>query len=376
MARIAFLHPTYWPEVRRGSERLIHDLAVGLAGRGHDITLITSHPGSPSTAEEDGFRVVRNWRPPYMRPLRWYEDHVAEVPATAFRLWRGDFDIAHAFFPADAWAAMQARRRLGGPPFVFTIHGIPVRQYLVERRYRLEMQLDLVKEAAATTVLSEAAAEGVRRYLLAEPQVVPGGVVCDDFEVEAPPKGDGGVEGPVIVCAASLKDPRKRAELLFEAFAKLRAERPGAELRIVRPRDPLIFSWEAPERPEGVSWVEASETAELARVYAGADISVLPSVDEAFGLVLVESLAAGTPVVAARSGACPEIVTDDAVGRLFDADDADDLARAMGEAIDQSAEPGTVEACRARARDFDISKALDAFEAIYSEALGKPVATG
>ncbi len=189
MARIAFLHPTYWPEVRRGSERLIHDLAAGLAGRGHEITLITSHPGSPSSAEEDGFRVVRNWRPPYMRPLRWYEDHVAEVPATAFRLWRGDFDIAHAFFPADAWAAMQARRRLGGPPFVFTIHGIPVRQYLVERRYRLEMQLDLVKEAAATTVLSEAAAEGVRRYLLAEPQVVPGGVVCDDFEVEAPPQG-------------------------------------------------------------------------------------------------------------------------------------------------------------------------------------------
>ncbi len=174
----------------------------------------------------------------------------------------------------------------------------------------------------------------------------------------------------MIVCAASLKDPRKRAELLFEAFAKLRAERPGAELRIVRPRDPLIFSWEAPERPEGVSWVEASETAELARVYAGADISVLPSVDEAFGLVLVESLAAGTPVVAARSGACPEIVTDDAIGRLFDADDADDLARAMGEAIDQSAEPGTLEACRARARDFDISRALDAFEAIYSEALG------
>ncbi len=367
MTRIAFLHPTYWPEVRRGSERLIHDLAAGLAARGHELTLITSHPGSPSSAEEDGFRVVRNWRPPYMRPLRWYEDHIAEVPSTAYRLWRGDYEIAHAFFPTDAWSASLARKRLGGPPFVFTIHGIPVRQYLVERRYRLEMQLGLVQEAAATTVLSEAAAEGVRRYLLAEPEVVPGGVVCDDFEVSPPPREEG--EGPVIVCAASLKDPRKRADLLFEAFAKLREQHPGAELRIVRPRDPLIFSWEAPERPEGVSWVEASETAELARVYAGADISVLPSVDEAFGLVLVESLAAGTPVVAARSGACPEIVTDEAIGRLFEPDDADDLARAMAEAIDLRDADGTREACRARARDFDISKALDAFEAIYSQAL-------
>ena len=368
MTRIAFLHPTYWPEVRRGSERLIHDLAVGLSGRGHEVTLITSHPGSPSVSEEDGFEVIRSWRPPYMRPLRWYEDHIANTPSAAYRLWRGDYEIAHAFFPADAWAAQQVRRRAGGPPFVFTIHGIPVRRYLVERRYRLEMQLSLVKEAAATTVLSEAAAEGVRRYLLAEPTVVPGGVVCDDFEVEAPERG-AGTKGPVIVCAASLRDPRKRAELLFEAFAKLRVSEPTAELHIVRPRDPLIFTSGAAERPEGVSWVEASDTAELARVYAAADASVLPSVGEAFGLVLVESLAAGTPVVAARSGASPEIVTGDSIGRLFEPDDPDDLARALGEAVALKADAGTAAACRARARDFDISRALDSFEGIYARAL-------
>ena len=313
--------------------------------------------------------MVRSWRPPYMRPLRWYEDHIANVPTAAYRLWRGDYEVAHAFFPADAWAASLAqKRRTGGPPFVFTIHGIPVRQYLVERRYRMEMQLGLVQEAAATTVLSEAAAEGVRRYLLHEPTVVPGGVVCDDFDVEAPPR-DRGRKGPVIVCAASLRDPRKRAELLFEAFAKLRENHPNAELQIVRPRDPLIFCWEAPERPEGVSWVEASETAELARVYAAADISVLPSVDEAFGLVLVESLAAGTPVVAASSGACPEIVTDDLIGRLFEPDEPEDLVRAMEEAIALQRAARHGEACRARAREFDISRALDTFEGIYAGTL-------
>lgn len=372
MTRIAFLHPTYWPEVRRGSERLIHDLGAGLAARGHEVTLITSHPGRPSVSVEDGIEVIRNWRPPYMRPLRWYEDHIAETPLTAYRLWRGDYEIAHAFFPADAWAAQQVRHRLGGPPFVFTIHGIPVRKYLVERRYRLEMQLGLVRDAAETTVLSEAAAEGVRRYLLREPTVVPGGVVCDDFAVESPARPAGAGPGPRIVCAASLKDPRKRADVLFAAFAKLRETHPDAELQIVRPRDPLIFTWEAPERPEGVSWVEASETAELARVYAGADVSVLPSVDEAFGLVLVESLAAGTPVVAARSGACPEIVTSEDVGRLFEPDDAADLARALDEAITRSRadRDATREACRARARDFDIARAVDAFEAVYARALG------
>src|SRR5439155_1593557 len=78
-----------------------------------------------------------------------------------------------------------------------------------------------------------------------------------------------------------------------------------------------------------------------ARAYAGAWASVLPSVDEAFGLVLIESLAAGTPAVAARSGACPEIIDDDRVGRLFAPDDADDLLRAMEEALDLGSEAET-----------------------------------
>jgi glycosyltransferase involved in cell wall biosynthesis len=366
--RIALMHPTYWPEVRRGSERLIHDLGAGLAARGHDVTLITSHPGSTSVASEDGFEVIRNRRLPLLRPLRWYEDHIINAPAAGYRLWRGDFDVAHAFFPADAWAASHVRKRLGGPPFVFTIHGIPVREYLVARRYRLEMQLALAQDAAATTVLSDAAAEAVRRYLLVDPTVVSGGVVCSDFEVERPPEP--AREGPVIACAASLRDPRKRADVLLEAFGKLRARFPDAELHLVRPRDPLILQEQAQERPEGVHWIEASETRELARLYAEADISVLASVGEAFGLVLVESLAAGTPVVAARSGACPEIVTDDAIGRLFEPDDPDDLVRAMVEAIALRDRAGTAEACRARARDFDISRALDSFEAIYADAVG------
>jgi glycosyltransferase involved in cell wall biosynthesis len=363
--RIAFLHPTYWPEVRRGSERLVHDLAVGLAGRGHEVTLITSHPGRPRVSEEDGFRVIRNWRLPYMRPLRWYEDHIANVPFDVWRLWQERFDVAHAFFPAEAWAAVAARRRLGGPPVGFSIHGIPVRKYLVERRYRLDMLRTAIDGAEFTTVLSDAAAEATRRYLLHQPEVVQGGIVCDDFAVEEPR-----AEAPTLVCAASLRDPRKRADLLFDAFARLRERRPDARLVIVRPQDPLIFSWDAPERPEGVSWVEASDTTALARAYAGAWASVLPAVDEAFGLVLVESLAAGTPVIAARSGACPEIVTDEAIGRLFEPDDASDLARAMDEALELGSEPQTGQRCREHARRFDISRAVESFERLYEAATG------
>jgi len=45
--RIALLHPTYWPEVRAGSERLVHDRATELAGGGHEITILTTHEAPP-----------------------------------------------------------------------------------------------------------------------------------------------------------------------------------------------------------------------------------------------------------------------------------------------------------------------------------------
>jgi glycosyltransferase involved in cell wall biosynthesis len=111
--------------------------------------------------------------------------------------------------------------------------------------------------------------------------------------------------------------------------------------------------------------VEAGGEVRLAELYAESWASVLPAVGEPFGLVLVESLAAGTPVVAARSGACPEIIDRDAVGRLCDPDDAGALAAAMAEALELSGGSGTRAACRDRARDFDWNDLVGAYEREY-----------
>src|SRR4051794_13550097 len=113
--RIALLAPTYWPEVTRGSERVVHDLSIQLAARGHEVTLLSSHPGARSVAVEEGVRVVRDRRPPRVERLRFYEDHAEAAPALFARLVSGDFDVAAAFHNASAWAAVRAHR-LGGPP--------------------------------------------------------------------------------------------------------------------------------------------------------------------------------------------------------------------------------------------------------------------
>ena len=120
----------------------------------------------------------------------------------------------------------------------------------------------------------------------------------------------------------------------------------------------------------GVEVAIARDTAALAAAYRSASATVLPSDDEAFGLVLIESLAAGTPVVAARSGACPEIVDDVRVGRLFEPGDPADLARALAEAIELASDPATAETCREHARRWDWARVVERYEAFYAAALG------
>jgi glycosyltransferase involved in cell wall biosynthesis len=75
-------------------------------------------------------------------------------------------------------------------------------------------------------------------------------------------------------------------------------------------------------------------------------------------------------VVADRSGAGPEIVDSEDVGRLFERDDPADLARAMAEALELGRRAQTAAACRRRALDFSWERTADGYEALYREALG------
>lgn len=361
--RIALLHPTYWPEVRRGSERLAHDLGAALAKRGHDVTLLTSHDAPPMEALEDGIHVIRHRRPPRPPGAHLYEDHLETVPATAWRLVRGEFDLAHALLPVEGWAASRARG-LGGPPYVLSVHGIVNREYLVNRRYRLEMLRTAMAGAAATSVLSEAAAEPFRRYALGEPEILPGGVLAVDYAGPRTP-----AEVPTLLCAASLGDPRKRGRLLLSAFERLRSEVPEARLVLAGGQDPFGGDSGDDGLSEGVEVLAVDRTDALAHAYRSAWVTVLPAIHEAFGLVLLESLAAGTPVVAARSGAAPEVMGGDGTGRLFEPDDEADLVRAMREGLELSAESGTAERCREQAGRFDWDQVVERYESVYGAAL-------
>ena len=85
-------------------------LGAALARGGHDVTLVTSHPDRATVSVEEGMRVIRARRPPRPPGAGSYEHHLVNALNVARRLRRGSFDVAHAFFPVDAWVAEEPAR--------------------------------------------------------------------------------------------------------------------------------------------------------------------------------------------------------------------------------------------------------------------------
>jgi glycosyltransferase involved in cell wall biosynthesis len=358
--RVALLNPCFYPEVQRGSERLIRDLATDLIAAGHRPRLITSHPGPPSRTVEDGLPVLRNWRPPEARlARRGFQEYLTQMPFSFTALRAGDDDLAQAFFPTDAVAAIRWARRTGRPA-VFHYGGIPTRPVLASRRLRLRLLREALYEADAVVVDSQAAASGMRRWFGRDPRVINPGVRLDAFR----PGGER-FDRPTIACAAQPDDARKRVPLLLDAFRLVRRSRRDARLMLPRPASVSLAG--SLERVDGVELFEPGPDA-VAPIFQRAWVTALAAYNEAFGLVLVESLACGTPVVAARDGAVPEIVDRPEVGRLFEGG-ADSLAQALLEGLDLAGDSSTAGACRTRAEDFPAARCAAEHVALYRELL-------
>jgi glycosyltransferase involved in cell wall biosynthesis len=123
--------------------------------------------------------------------------------------------------------------------------------------------------------------------------------------------------------------PRKRLKILLAAAERLRSRIAGLEVRIVGdgPEAARLKSFCREKRLEGtVSFLGNVSQAELARQYGQCHVFCLPSVQEGFGVVFLEAMANGKPIVAARAGAAPEVVK---LGLLVEPDDDENLADAI-----------------------------------------------
>lgn len=114
----------------------------------------------------------------------------------------------------------------------------------------------------------------------------------------------------VVLCVCRLYR-RKRVDLLLRAAAELRARIPRFELRIAGEGpelNTLQRLWRSLQLGPAVQWLGTLDRRKLAREYGRCDVFCLPSVQEGFGIVFLEAMAASRPIVAARAAAAPEVV--------------------------------------------------------------------
>ncbi len=178
--------------------------------------------------------------------------------------------------------------------------------------------------------VSEFLAAKVRRTPLRRRplSVVANGTALPPLERPAP------AAGPVRLGIVGRLSEQKRHSLLLEALARLPA---GAfRLSIVGGVDKGLEERAAAlGLADRVSW--PGFVGDRNAIYRDLDIVVAPAVQEGFGMTVIEAGAHGLPVVAARSGAFPEVVQDGKTGLLVPPDDADALAKALAVLIDDAA---------------------------------------
>lgn len=352
-----------WPEVRRGGERYVHELGAALARAGHDVSIISTGP-QPSSELVLGVPVERVARRPVLESrLRAQSLEVGFALQCLRRISRRKVDVWHATGLDEAAAAALLATGRRGLRTVFTDHGLP-RRTSRDKRTDARLQTWVARRIGGYVCVSDAAADCLRADYGRTATVIPPGV-----EVAAFRPAQRRTPNPTLLYSGTFDESRKNLPLLLAAVAELRTRQPDLELWLLGPGDaePLLAGAPAQARAAVTVCGQVGDD-ELRRRYAEAWATVLPSVNEAFGMAVTESLAAGTPVVVLEGSGGPErIVRDPLVGRRAAADPAA-LAAACESALELARDPSTSGRCRAAAAEYDWSgRVVPALERLYAD---------
>jgi glycosyltransferase involved in cell wall biosynthesis len=298
---------------------------------------------TPSLSEfrdpTDVLEVATMWTGGFPEPMTFSLRAARELLAR-----RGEFDVVH-----DNQSLGYGLLRLvrAGVPLLATVHH-PI---TVDRRHEIDaatslgrklslrrwyaftrMQARVARRLPTLLTVSESSADdivtefGVRR---GDVRVIPVGVETDVFQPSTLPRVPGR-----IVAVSSSDSPMKGVRVLLEAVAKLRTERDVELVVVGRPKadGPVARAVDALGISDAVRFVTGLSDPALAELFGSAQVAVVPSLYEGFSIPAVEAMACGTPLVASRGGALPEVVGD--CGVLVEPGNPSDLAAALGSLLD------------------------------------------
>jgi len=283
-------------------------------------------------------------RPTYLSLVPGY---VAAGSLAAARLARsGRFDVTHAFWPIPHAIPGLVARYTAGVPLVSTFFGVEITWVRKDMRWLRPALRAIIHRSDAVTVISSYTASLLRGAAPgASPVVIPFGAATELPAQAPPPRHHEPGDAFRLLFVGRLVE-RKGVHVLIDAVASLRANGVRVEASIVGD-GPERRGLEARARERGVADVIRFHgfvpDAALRERYRQSDAFVLPAVvdrkgdTEGLGVVLLEALAHGRPVIASDAGGIRDIVQHEVTGLLVPSGDAGALASAIVRYIDEPA---------------------------------------
>ncbi|MHB1224346.1 MAG: N-acetyl-alpha-D-glucosaminyl L-malate synthase BshA [Gemmatimonadaceae bacterium] len=367
-------YPTYG-----GSGAVATELGIALAARGHEVHFITYR---------QPFRL-----PAFLPRVYFHEVDVPRYPlfefppydlALAVRMHEvvlgHKLDLLHLHYAiphaTSAWIAREMLRADGADVrLITTLHGTDITIVGQDPSFQAITKFSIERSDRITAVSHYLRDETLRTFGCTgcAVTVIPNfidPVAYDRSRHPAVLRGDIGGSGPILMHVSNFR-PVKRVTDVVGVFARVRQEMPAS----------LIMVGDGPERPTAEDAARRlgverdvhflGKIDAVAPLLANADIFLLPSASESFGLSALEALACGVPVVASDVGGIPEVVRPGETGFLRPVGDVDGMAgdtlgllrdRARWERMSVAA------AADARAR-FSENAVVAQYEALYRETL-------
>ena len=366
-------YPTYG-----GSGAVATELGLQLAGRGHEVHFVSyAQPFRLGHFRERVFfhEVEMEDYPLFEHPPYSLALSVA-IHDTALRegldLMHVHYAIPHA---TSAWVAREMLAPERDLPIVTTLHGTDITLVGLHPSFRPITSFSILRSQGLTAVSEFLRDQTIRDFAVPRDRidVIPNFIDTDAWRRDKEPchRATLAPGGEKIVMHISNFRPVKRVDDVVEIFARISKK--------VHAR--LVLVGDGPERPRALDRAEElgirplvlflGKHASVDELLACADLFLLPSENESFGLAALEAMACGVPVVASNTGGLPEVVTHGESGYLFPPGAVDQMADAGIEILKDPARWRALSAAgrRVAVERFSAASVVPMYERVYERVV-------
>jgi N-acetyl-alpha-D-glucosaminyl L-malate synthase BshA len=366
-----------------GSGIIATELGKALATRGHRVHILSSDTPVRLGDYQPGLSFHRVETPSY--PLFREPQYVLSLANKIVQVSKAErLDIVHAHYAIPhATAAYLARQVLASTPgaavprVITTLHGTDITLLGTDRSYS-EIVAFGIEQSDGVTAVSESLKTDTYRELgcSCDIRVIPNFIDCEKNKRRDVPglRESLAPHGEKLVIHVSNFRPVKRVQAAVELFARVRQQRPSRLLMVGDGPDLTDVSQLAQTLGIADDVLFLGEQDLVVPLLSVADVFLLPSAQESFGLAALEAMACEVPIVASRVGGLPEVVEHGVSGYLHAPDDLDAMAQSIVRLLTDDALHDRMAAAAARtARDLYCDwKIVPEYEAYYKEVMAKP----